>query len=82
MHDNARIHHSKIVKEMSLNNNISIIYNPPYTHEFNPIELSFSKVKTIFRSFANHTDMKSDIEDCLSSITKEDSLNFLNMPKK
>ena len=44
--DNARIHHSKKVKNYCLENNINMVYNPPYTPEFNPIELIFNKLKT------------------------------------
>ena len=47
--DNARIHHSKIVKNYCLENNIKMIYNPPYTPEFNPIELIFNKIKTEYK---------------------------------
>ena len=39
--DNVRIHHSKKVKEFCKDNNINLIYNPPYSPEFNPIELIF-----------------------------------------
>ena len=44
--DNARIHHSKKVKDFCKDNNINLIYNPPYSPEFNPIELIFNKLRT------------------------------------
>jgi transposase len=47
--DNARIHHACIVKDFCKNNNIKMEYNPAYTPEFNPIELIFGQIKTIYR---------------------------------
>jgi len=81
LHDNASIHRFKLVKNRAFKNNIKIIYNPPYTPQFNPIELSFSKAKTLFRSLPDHIDMKSNITTCLNSITKEDAFNFFRYTK-
>ena len=85
--DNARIHHSKIVKEFSKNNDINLIYNPPYSPEFNPIELIFNKLKTEFKKL-NHKNLIDDIKQCLKKITNEDinkslnhSLKFINKYK-
>ena len=47
--DNASIHHSKIFKEYCKNNKINIIYNTPYSPEYNPIEIMFSKHKKIVK---------------------------------
>lgn len=85
--DNARIHHSKKVKDFCKDNNINLIYNPPYSPEFNPIELIFNKLKTKFKKL-DHKDIKYDINLCLRTITNEDinnsfhhSLKFINKYK-
>ena len=43
--DNARIHHSKIVKDYINTTEKELLFNVPYTPEYNPIEHLFSKVK-------------------------------------
>jgi len=74
--DNARCHHSKKVKEYCLKNNINMIYNPPYTPEFNPIELIFNKLKIEFKKL-NHTDIYNEIKYCLTKIYKEDAIKSI-----
>ena len=74
--DNARIHHSKKVKSYCLENNINMIYNPPYTPEFNPIELIFNKLKTEFKKL-DHKNIYNDINKCLNKICKEDVINSI-----
>jgi transposase len=75
--DNARIHHSKKVKNYCLENNINMIYNPPYTPEFNPIELIFNKLKIEFKKL-DHKNIYNDINKCLNKICKEDVINSIN----
>jgi transposase len=36
--DNAKIHHTKKLKEYINKKNIKVLYNIPYCPEFNPIE--------------------------------------------
>lgn len=43
--DNVRFHHSKVVKDFFAERNINVLYTPPYSPWFNPIELCFSIVK-------------------------------------
>lgn len=74
--DNARIHHSKIVKNYCLENNIKMIYNPPYTPEFNPIELIFNKIKTEYKKL-DHKNIKDEITECLKKITDKDVKNCM-----
>ncbi len=45
--DNASIH-----KKLTLTNNINIIYTPPYSPEYNPIELCFSQIKRVYKEKA------------------------------
>ena len=41
-------------------NEIHLKFNPPYSPEFNPIELAFNKVKRNYRK-CNHENMLNDI---------------------
>ena len=46
-------------------------YIPPYSPEFNPIELIFSKMKTKFRSL-DHNNLLRDIETSIKIINQSD----------
>lgn len=79
MLDNASIHHSKLIKSYCLSKNIELLYTPPYSPWFNPIELAFSVVKrhyyknqniqTAFNAL-NGEHLKSFFNKSLNTITK------------
>ena len=46
--DNVSFHHSKSVKEYLAERDVGILYTPPYSPWFNPIEMCFSIVKRKF----------------------------------
>lgn len=79
--DNACQHHSKIVKEY-INNCTKhiIIYNVPYCPEYNPIEMVFSKFKSIIlkKDNGSHNKMIKNIHQSFKKITKTDLNNFYN----
>ena len=75
LQDNARIHHSLIVKEFALNENIIMKYNPAYTPEFNPIEYMFNKAKIEFKKL-DHDNLIEDIKISISKITSRDCQQF------
>jgi transposase len=43
--DNVSFHHSKVVKSFCLDHDLHLLYVPPYSPWFNPIEMAFSVVK-------------------------------------
>lgn len=49
--DNASIHHSKIIKDYCSSKNIELLYTPPYSPWYNPIELAFSIVKRYYYKY-------------------------------
>ena len=71
--DNARIHHSRIVLDYIDTTNHQIIYNVPYCPEYNPIELVFSKFKSIIRKkiINNNTNLIKNIKIAFNKITKK-----------
>ena len=73
--DNARCHHAIIVKEFALDNEIHLKFNPPYSPEFNPIELAFNKVKRNYRK-CDHENMLNDINQSFETITSSDCQGF------
>lgn len=75
--DNARIHHSKIIKDYINTTNNQIIYNVPYSPEYNPIEVIFSKVKRIIKSKNNSNDkiLKKNVHSSFKKVTLNDLSN-------
>jgi transposase len=77
--DNAKIHHSKIVKEYVKNNNINLLFNVPYSPEYNPIEFMFSKLKKLVRDCNNNSNfdtLTTNIINCMKNITSQNLFNF------
>ncbi len=77
--DNACIHHSKIVAEFVKINKINLLFNVPYSPEFNPIEIMFSKLKKLVRDCTNNNKINSlttNIINCLKNITSNNLNNF------
>ncbi len=66
--DNASIH-----KGLQLRNGVDILYTPPYSPEFNAIELVFAKIKHAYRTInssleaSSVTDLVHHSVQCLSS---------------
>lgn len=71
--DNARIHHSIILREYIDNiKNVRIIYNVPYSPQFNPIEMVFSKIKYIIKKhICTNNNIKIIIEKSFRKITSK-----------
>ena len=77
--DNARIHHAKIIKEYIDTTNCELLFNVPYSPEYNPIEQVFSKFKSIIRKKSNNTVKKSlfkNIKSAFNKINKKDLKGF------
>ena len=78
LHDNLRTHHSIELKKYCILNNINLIYTPPYSPEFNPIEETFSEIKRIFRKDNNHSDLILSINNSINNCNKENLKKYFN----
>lgn len=69
--DNSSVHKSKKVIETLKMLNIRYLFLPPYSPDFKPIELLWSKMKTILRKLKarNKPDLQIAISSALDSIT-------------
>lgn len=74
--DNYRVHHTKDVKNVLKNNNISVLYTPPYSPELNPIEEMFSWFKRRLRLKTIVTEKQLHYE--IEQLTKEINSNENN----
>jgi transposase len=60
MLDNLRLHHSKVVIERCRKYNIEIIFNAPYSSEYNPVERLWCYAKNHFKKhMISVTDYKN-----------------------
>lgn len=55
--DNARIHHSQSLKDKVEAAGCSLLFLPPYSPDFNPIELAWSWIKNSVRTLAPRDDL-------------------------
>ena len=76
LQDNLRIHHMRTIKDYCSKNNINLVYNPPYTPEFNPIEMVFSEIKNIFRKFVYHDNIESNIFESISKVNTNNLIKY------
>lgn len=79
--DNARIHHSKIVKEYITQSTNKLLFNVPYTPEFNPIEHVFSIIKNTIKKAKNNgnaNNLKLNIYRSLNKISEKCINNCYN----
>ena len=73
--DNCSIHHASDIVH-SIEVGALVHFLPPYSPDFNPIEQTFSKVKTVLKSIESDMEDVDDVETLLlasfTSITPED----------
>ena len=72
--DNLSCHKVKGVKEAIEEAGASVLYLPPYSPDFNPIEMMWSKIKALLRNWKTDTPelLHSVIPDAFSSISVSD----------
>jgi transposase len=54
--DNVAFHKSKVVKEALSARNLTALYSPPYSPEYNPVEMAFSVFKAHMRAITPASD--------------------------
>lgn len=70
--DNSPIH--KDIEDIFTDKGIDVLYLPPYTPEYNPIEMMWAKIKLFLRKnrSKNLTQLKQNITKAFNSITNQD----------
>jgi transposase len=71
--DNLSVHHTRDVVNAILSSGLELVFLPPYTPEFNPIEHCFSKIKAHLRKCAAPTRklLEAAIKEALNMITAD-----------
>lgn len=67
--DNVSFHHSKVVKEYAISQGLVLLYVPPYSPWFNPVEGVFSIAK---RSYYQH----GSIDRAMEAVTRNHVQSF------
>ena len=76
--DNLSAHKVTGVGDAIEGTGASVLYLPPYSPDFNPIELAFSKLKQLMRSAAHRTvaGLWRQTQSLLDQITRSDAIGF------
>ena len=78
--DNLKVHKAAGLAELVVARGARLLYLPPYSPDFTPIELAFSKLKTSLRTAAARTReaLKTALDAALAWITAEDAQNWFD----
>ena len=76
--DNVRTHKVAGVKEAIEAKGAHLVYLPPYSPDFDPIEELFSKIKSILRRIAARTvdALEAAVGEALQSFTPQECMNY------
>jgi len=76
--DNLPAHKISGVREAIEKVGARLLFLPPYSPDFNPIEMAFSKLKALLRKAAARTvdELWSVVADCLSAFTAEECRHY------
>lgn len=76
--DNLPAHKISSVRDAIEKIGARLLFLPPYSPDFNPIEMAFSKLKALLRKAAARTvdELWSVVADCLSAFTAEECRHY------
>ena len=77
--DNLAPHKSPQVAALVAAAGAKVLYLPPYSPDFNPIEMAISKMKSVLRREAKRTidGLHDALTIAVDAITQEDAVNFI-----
>lgn len=76
--DNLSSHKGQRAVELVRSAGAELVYLPPYSPDFNPIEQAFSKIKQVLRSLATRTmdELWNVMQSALDRVTTSDALGY------
>jgi transposase len=76
--DNLQVHKSTRVRKLIESAGASVLFLPPYSPDFSPIEEAFSKIKAILRSIEARTQetLVEAIAQALDAVSRRDALGW------
>ena len=80
--DNMRSHHVKEVEEVisKSEKHLTLLYLPPYSPDFNPIEMMWSKIKSVLRMLKTRTSdlLPDSIKTSFSKVLPSDCIGWFS----
>jgi transposase len=78
--DNSSVHRTDDILLPIYGAEAKVLFLPPYSPDFNPIEKAWSKMKTMLRKLKarTSTDLDKALTDALQYVTKEDIANYFS----
>lgn len=78
--DNLSSHKGARVRRLIEARGATLVFQPPYSPDFNPIELAFSKIKQLLRSLGARTLslLWSSMQGVLDAVTPDDAAGFFS----
>jgi transposase len=79
--DNLSVHKSEWVRELIEGANAQLIYLPPYSPDFDPIEEAFSKIKNLIRKAGAHVHeaLVVALGEAICEVGEEDAKAFFEL---
>lgn len=77
--DNCSVHKVKNILNPLIDKGVNVTFLPPYSPDFNPIELAWSKMKAHLRKVKARTsdNLLTAVDDALSLVTKSDAEGWI-----
>lgn len=77
--DNLPAHKSPRIDQLVESIGVRVLRLPPYSPDYNPIEMAISKIKTVLRKLAHRSvdGLFTGIGEALQSIRAADALNYI-----
>ncbi|SMN02410.1 Mobile element protein [uncultured Candidatus Thioglobus sp.] len=75
--DNCSIHHVDGIAAMIEEAGALVHFLPPYSHDFNPIEETFSKVKAEMKNLVDVPDIETIVLSAFATVTPEDCKGWI-----
>lgn len=78
--DNLQVHKSTRVRKLIESVGANVLFLPPYSPDFSPIEEAFSKIKAILRSIEARTQetLVEAIGQALDAVSRKDALGWFS----
>jgi transposase len=78
--DNLPAHKNAAVRKAIEAAGARVLYLPPYSPDFNPIEMAFAKLKAILRAIAprNRTDLWQAVADAIPTFSADECRNYFS----
>lgn len=78
--DNVSFHKTEKIKKAIESRGAKLIFSPPYSPEFNPIEEMWSKIKSLLRKFSARTKdkFKEAITKAIKLVNTKDLFGWFN----